>query len=137
MHGVGVSVVNALSEWFKLTIYQDGKIHEQLYRRGKPEDRLKVTGTTDKRGTLVQFKPDAEIFQETTDFNFDTLSARLRELAFLNKGLRIKIVDERTNKANDFYFEGGIVSFVEFMNAKKTTLFQKSSILNAKKLIAN
>ncbi len=123
LHGVGVSVVNALSEWFKLTIFQHGHVHEQMYHRGKPDERLHVIGTTSKHGTLVQFKPDAEIFQETTDFNFDVLSARLRELAFLNKGLRIKIVDERNNKHNEFYFEGGIVSFVEHMNAKKTALF--------------
>ena len=123
LHGVGVSVVNALSEWLHLTIFRNGQIYEQDYKRGTPLDPLRVTGQTTKRGTLVRFKPDAEIFKETIDFNFDTLSARLRELAFLNKGLRITIFDERTNKSHEFYFEGGIVSFVEFINSKKTPIF--------------
>lgn len=123
LHGVGVSVVNALSEWLQLTIYRNGKIFEQRYERGKPLDILREVGTTEKRGTLVRFKPDAEIFKETVEFNFDTLSARLRELAFLNKGLRITIFDERTNKSHEFYFEGGIVSFVEYINSKKTPIF--------------
>jgi DNA gyrase subunit B len=123
LHGVGISVVNALSETLQLTIFQDGKIHEQLYKRGKPQGRLTVTGDTDKRGTLVRFMPDPEIFQETTDFSFDTLSVRLRELAFLNKGLHIVIEDERHDKKNDFFFEGGIVSFVQHINKKKIPLF--------------
>lgn len=123
LHGVGISVVNALSEWMTLKIFQHGKIHEQRFERGKPTDRLTVTGTTDKRGTLVTFKPDAQIFQETVDFNFDVLSARLRELAFLNKGLCIRITDERADRSHEFYFEGGIVSFVEAINSKKAPLF--------------
>ena len=123
LHGVGVSVVNALSELLILTIYRNGKVHEQRYMRGKPQSPLTVTGATSKRGTLVRFKPDPEIFKETVEFNFDTLSARLRELAFLNKGLRITIIDERSNKSHEFFFEGGIVSFVEYINAKKTVLF--------------
>ena len=84
---------------------------------------MKVIGTTEKRGTLVQFKPDAEIFTETTDFSFETLSARLRELAFLNKNVRISIADERTGKHHEFYFEGGIVSFVEYINKNKSPIF--------------
>jgi DNA gyrase subunit B len=123
LHGVGISVVNALSEWLKVTVFQDDKIHEQMYERGKPKGPLKVVGNTTKRGTLVQFKPDPEIFTETTDFSFDILSARLRELAFLNKQLHISIADERTNKNHEFYFEGGIISFVEHINKKKTPLF--------------
>ncbi len=123
LHGVGISVVNALSEWVELTIYQDGKIFRQIFRRGKPDDRLKEIGTTKKRGTVVKFLPDHEIFQETTIFSFDTLSARLRELAFLNKKLRIEIIDERKEKRHDFFFEGGIVSFVEDINKKKDPLF--------------
>ena len=123
LHGVGISVVNALSEWMTLTIFQHDKIHEQRFERGKPMGPLTVTGTTDKRGTIVSFKPDALIFQDTVDFNFDTLSTRLREMAFLVKGLRITITDERTNRSHEFYFEGGIVSFVEMVNAKKTPLF--------------
>jgi DNA gyrase subunit B len=123
LHGVGISVVNALSEWMTLTIFQQGKIHEQRFERGKPTGRLTVTGATEKRGTLVIFKPDPQIFQETVDFSFDVLSARLRELAFLNKGLRITITDERTDRSHEFYFEGGIVSFVEAINAKKAPIF--------------
>ncbi len=123
LHGVGVSVVNALSSKLYLEIYQDGKIFAQSYEQGKPLDSLHVIGTTKKRGTYIRFTPDSEIFKETVEFNFDVLSARLRELAFLNKGLRITIEDERSNKSHDFFYEGGIVSFVEHINAKKTPLF--------------
>jgi DNA gyrase subunit B len=123
LHGVGISVVNALSQWLILDIFQNHKAYTQRYEYGKPLERLRMTGSTKKRGTLVRFKPDASIFQETTTFSFDTLSARLRELAFLNKGLRISILDERTNRSHEFFFEGGIVSFVEHINSKKTALF--------------
>lgn len=123
LHGVGISVVNALSDKLELTIFQNGKIYYQLYHRGTPAERLKVIGESKKRGTLVKFHPDAEIFQESTDFSFDTLSARLRELAFLNKNLRITIIDERTQKRHEFFYEGGIVSFVEHVNKTKTRLF--------------
>lgn len=123
LHGVGVSVVNALSEWLDLTIYRDGKEHFQRFERGNPVAPLKVVGTSDKHGTLVRFKPDPEIFTETTEFNFDRLAHRLRELAFLNKGLTISIADESHNKKELFLFEGGIVSFVEYLNKKKTTIF--------------
>jgi DNA gyrase subunit B len=123
LHGVGVSVVNALSKRFEMTIFQDGKIHFQVFERGKPLDRLKVIGKTEKRGTMIRFWPDPEIFQETITFSFDTLSARMRELAFLNKGLTISIADEINNKNHDFFFEGGISSFVESINAKKDPIF--------------
>lgn len=123
LHGVGISVVNALSKHLELTIFQHGKIHFQVYEFGKPLDRLKVIGETTKRGTLVTFWPDPTIFEETTAFSFDTLAARLRELAFLNKKLRISITDESNNKSHEFYFEGGILSFVETINAKKSPLF--------------
>lgn len=123
LHGVGISVVNALSKRLEMTIFQDGKIHYQVYERGIPQDRLKVIGETDKRGTLIRFWPDEQIFQETTAFSFDILSARMRELAFLNKGLKITIIEEATNKSHEFYFEGGIKSFVESVNAKKEPLF--------------
>ena len=125
LHGVGVSVVNALSTSLDLRIFQNGQIYEQHYERGKPIDSLHVVGTTEKRGTRVQFTPDPEIFKETVEFNFDTLSARFRELAFLNKGLRITIEDERSNRSHDFFFEGGIISFVQHINAKKTPLFEE------------
>ncbi len=125
LHGVGISVVNALSISLDLTIFQDGEIHEQPYKRGKPLSKLKVTGETEKHGTLVRFTPDSKIFTETTTFSFDTLSARLRELAFLNKKLRITIEDEINNKKSDFYFEGGIVSFVKHLNKKKNPLHKE------------
>jgi len=123
LHGVGASVVNALSIRLDLTIFKDGKIYTQSYAKGKPLGSLVETGTTKKRGTLVRFMPDPEIFQETTQFSFETLSARLRELAFLNKKLRITITEEATAKAHEFYFEGGIVSFIEHINSKKTPVF--------------
>lgn len=123
LHGVGISVVNALSSLLVLKIYQKGKIFEQTFKKGIPQGRLIETGTTEKRGTYVYFVPDAEIFRETTTFSFDTLSARFRELAFLNKGLQINITDERSDKKHDFLYEGGIVSFVEHINHKKDPLF--------------
>ncbi len=125
LHGVGISVVNALSEWLDLTIYQDGKIFKQRYHRGKPEGLLTEVGETKKRGTLITFMPDSKIFEETTVFSFDTLSSRLRELAFLNKKLRITIIDERNDKRHEFYFEGGIISFVKDINKKKNPLFSE------------
>lgn len=123
LHGVGISVVNALSKELHLEIYKDGTIYKQTYKKGDPVAPLKKAGTTEKQGTKVTFLPDEEIFQETTDFSFDVLSARLRELAFLNKNLKISILDQRTNKEHVFFYEGGIVSFVESINAKKTPIF--------------
>ncbi|MFA6065837.1 MAG: DNA topoisomerase (ATP-hydrolyzing) subunit B [Candidatus Babeliaceae bacterium] len=125
LHGVGSSVVNALSEWLIVTIFKNGIIYEQKYERGTPVTRLIEKGPTSNRGTLVRFKPDAEIFKDTVEFNFETLSARMRELAFLNKGLRISISDANTNKNHEFFFEGGIVSFIQHVNAKKTPLFNE------------
>jgi DNA gyrase subunit B len=123
LHGVGVSVVNALSKRLDLTIYRDGKIWQQSFERGKPLERLKVVGETEKRGTAVTFWPDPEIFKETVALSFDILAARMRELSFLNKKLRITIIDEANTKSHEFYFEGGIVSFVEHINTKKSPLF--------------
>ena len=122
LHGVGVSVVNALSQWLEMRIYRDGDVYEQWFDRGKPREPLKVVGQTGEQGTYIRFKPDAKIFTET-DFSFDTLSTRLRELAFLNKGLRITINDEENNKHHEFLFDGGIVSFIQEINKKKSPLF--------------
>ena len=123
LHGVGISVVNALSEWLELEIWQDGHVFEQRYERGKPGAPLKNTGITKRRGTKVRFKPDNQVF-ETLDFSFDVLAQRLRELAFLNKGLSITLKDERKELAKDqvFLYKGGIVSFVEHLNEAKTPL---------------
>jgi DNA gyrase subunit B len=124
LHGVGVSVVNALSEWLNLEIWRNGKVYVQTYNRGVPTGPLETTGHTDRRGTKVNFKPDAAIF-ETTEYSFDVLSQRLRELAFLNKGLLITIEDERTEKKHEFHYTGGIISFVEHLNKNKTPLHDK------------
>jgi DNA gyrase subunit B len=121
LHGVGISVVNALSEWLELEIWQDGQVFEQRYERGKATAPLAVTGKTKKRGTKVTFKPDGAVF-ETLDFSFDVLAQRLRELAFLNKGLEIALKDERKQKEQTFKYKGGIVSFVEHLNGAKTPL---------------
>lgn len=123
LHGVGISVVNALSSDLHLEIYQNGNIYTQDFKKGIPQGRLEITGSTKKRGTYVRFTPDAEIFQETTVFSFDTLSVRLRELAFLNKNLKIAISDKEHNKSHNFLYEGGIVSFIESINDKKDPLF--------------
>jgi DNA gyrase subunit B len=121
LHGVGVSVVNALSSQLTLEIRRDNKVWRQLYQRGETKSPLESIGTTDKTGTKVTFRPDDQIFQ-STDFSFDVLSQRLRELSFLNAGLRIKITDERSGKSHDFCYEGGLVSFVEHLNRSRAPL---------------
>jgi DNA gyrase subunit B len=121
LHGVGVSVVNALSERLEVEIWRDGRVYRQSYSRGEPQTRLEQSGKTDRRGTKVTFKPDPQIF-ETTTFSFDTLSQRLRELSFLNRGVLITLEDERDNKRHRFQYEGGISSFVEHLNRNKETL---------------
>ncbi|WP_210757009.1 DNA topoisomerase (ATP-hydrolyzing) subunit B [Azohydromonas sediminis] len=134
LHGVGVSCVNALSKWLRLTVRRDGKVHFMEFRKGVPQDRviemrdgvavspMKVIGETEKRGTEVHFLPDDEIFQQNADFHYDILAKRLRELSFLNNGVRIRLVDERTQKEDNFAYAGGVKGFVEFINQGKKTL---------------
>ncbi len=121
LHGVGVSVVNALSEWLEVEIKRDGKIHHQRYERGKAETPLTVIGEAQETGTKISFKPDDEIFEDLV-YSFEVLSHRLRELAFLNKGLLITLADERNDVKKDFKFDGGIISFVEYLNENKDCL---------------
>jgi len=124
LHGVGVSVVNALSSKLELRIHRGGKEYVQWYMRGVPQADLQAIGESEKRGTFVRFWPDGSIF-ETTELNYDTLASRFRECAFLNKGLRISVRDERNGQSDEFYFEGGIASFIETINSKKTPLFKE------------
>lgn len=121
LHGVGVSVVNALSEWLELEIKQEGQVFQQRYERGKPKEKLELTGKTNKHGTKITFKPDPQIFDETV-FSYETLAQRLRELAFLNRKLLITLEDEKADKKQEFCYKGGIVSFVEILNESKTPL---------------
>ena len=125
LHGVGVSVVNALSERLELEIWRNEQVFQQSYERGTPQGNLIATGTTKRRGTKVTFKPDAQVF-ETIDFSFDTLAQRLRELAFLNAGVTITLDDERDGKNHKFHYEGGIVSFVEHLNKNKGLINEKA-----------
>ena len=124
LHGVGVSVVNALSDWLEVEVKRDGKVYHQRYERGKTASKLTVIGKSNATGTKVTFKPDRTIFDKI-EFSYDILSQRLRELAFLNKGLKIKLIDERTDKEAVFEFAGGIVSFVEYLNKNKNPLHNK------------
>ena len=122
LHGVGISVVNALSEWTIVDVYQHGKIQEISFERGNKTSDLKEIGTTDRTGTTVRFKPDAQIF-ETTIFEFDVLKTRLQELAFLNKGLRITLTDKRgEGRSESFHYEGGLVQFIEYLNEAKEAI---------------
>lgn len=128
LHGVGASVVNALSEWLEVTIFHEGKMYRQRYERGNTIYKLKIVGDCepDKTGTMVTFLPDKEIFEETV-FDFDTLKQRFREMAFLTKGLKIRLTDERGEKdvTKEFHYEGGIKEFVTYLNKSKTALYQE------------
>jgi DNA gyrase subunit B len=136
LHGVGVSCVNALSEELELEIWRDNKVYQQSYRRGKPLEPLQETGHTDRRGTKITFKPDSTIF-ETGEFNFDTLSQRLRELSFLNKGVIITITDERSDRKHEFRYLGGISEFVRHLNKNKTVLHEPPIYFEATKETVN
>ncbi|MBI1910398.1 MAG: DNA topoisomerase (ATP-hydrolyzing) subunit B [Deltaproteobacteria bacterium] len=132
LHGVGVTVVNFLSEWLEVEIKRDGQVFQQRYAQGKPTKPLTVEGKSKKTGTTIKFKPDAEIF-EVTEFSFDTLSQRLRELSFLNAGIKITIKDERSEKFHEFHYKGGIVSFVEHLNQSKETIHPKVVYISGEK----
>jgi DNA gyrase subunit B len=127
LHGVGVSVVNALSEWCTVEVLREGKVYSQKYERGIPTAAMQVRPAEKKvkgTGTLVRFRPDSTIF-ETSDFHYDTIAARLRELSFLNSGLQIHLKDERSGKTNDYFYKGGIVEFVKYLNTNKEALHSK------------
>jgi len=124
LHGVGVSVVNALSELLNVEVFLDGKVYSQSFERGKVKTQLKVIRETKRRGTKIHFKPDYKIF-ENINFDFDTIARRMRELCFLTMGLRIKISDERTGRKKEFIYEGGIKSFVEYLNKNREVLHEK------------
>nr|WP_221761394.1 DNA topoisomerase (ATP-hydrolyzing) subunit B [Salibacterium salarium] len=126
LHGVGASVVNALSEMLEIEIHRDGEVYYQNYERGVPQQDVQTIGTTEKSGTKIHFKPDGLIFDDITEFDYDTLSTRLRELAFLNKGLRISFEDKRDEDIEviEYFYEGGIASFVEYLNRQKDPLHE-------------
>ena len=126
LHGVGASVVNALSTELEVFVHREGKIHYQKYERGIPAADLKVIGETDHTGTITRFKPDPEIFKETTEYDFDTLATRMRELAFLNRNIKLIIEDKRENKQKkEFHYEGGIKSYVEHLNRSKQPIHEE------------
>ncbi|TCW39366.1 DNA topoisomerase (ATP-hydrolyzing) subunit B [Laceyella sacchari] len=134
LHGVGVSVVNALSEWLQVEVKREGKIHRQSYRRGVPEHDLQIVGETEETGTTVTFKPDPTIFTETTVYDFETLQSRLRELAFLNRGIKIVLEDKRgEGKHVVFQYEGGIQSYVEHLNRNREVLHEPPIYISGEK----
>jgi DNA gyrase subunit B len=132
LHGVGVSVVNALSEFLEVEIRQDGKVYLQRYEKGETRSKLEVIGKTRRRGTKIVFKPDSTIF-ETTEFSFDTLATRMRELSFLNKGVKITITEEKTDQKKEFLYKGGIIEFVEHINRKRTPLHRQPIYLEGER----
>ncbi len=132
LHGVGVSVVNALSEWLVIKVKRNNKEYMQKFEIGEPVSELEVIGKSKTTGTSIHFKPDSNIF-DTLEFSFETLEHRFREMAFLNKGIKIKLYDEREDKEKDFYFEGGIKSFVEYINRNKNPIHKKTIYLDGEK----
>ena len=133
LHGVGISVVNALSEFLEVEVYRNKRIYRQSYRKGVPLTPLEEAGETKKTGTKVRFSPDPEIFQETCTFDFEILAARMRELAFLNPNLTIRISEEATGRENTFHFKGGLVSFVEYLNKNKDIIHKEPIYISGEK----
>jgi len=134
LHGVGASVVNALSSELEVFVHRDGNIYYQCYRKGVPVEDLKIIGTTDRTGTTTHFKPDSEIFTETTIYDYDTLANRVRELAFLNKGIKITLEDKREPKRkNEYHYEGGIKSYVEHLNRSKEVIHEEPIFVEGEK----
>lgn len=133
LHGVGISVVNALSEFLEVRVKRDGKIHEQQYIRGIKQTELAIVGDTEETGTKITFKPDAEIFTETVEFDYDTLKNRIREIAFLNKGIQLTLIDERTDTEEVFKYDGGIISFVEYLNRNRLALHEPPIYMEGKR----
>ena len=132
LHGVGSSVVNALSEWLEVEVRQKGHVYKQKYERGKAVTELEIIGDSNKTGTTITFKPDSEIF-ETIEFDYDTLLQRLREVAFLTKGVKITLVDERNNKKEVMHYEGGIIEFVKYLNRNKESLHSEPIYIEGEK----
>jgi len=132
LHGVGASVVNALSEWVEVEVRQNGSVYRQRYARGIPQTELEVIGEADDSGTIIRFKPDAEIF-ETIEFNFEMISHRSRELAFLNKGIEIGVCDERSGESDIYLFEGGVIEFVQFLNEGRNCLHSEPIYLEGQR----
>ncbi len=133
LHGVGVSVVNALSEWTVAEVKREGKIHRQRYRYGIRDSEVEVVGTTDLNGTVVTFKPDSSIFKETTEYKYEIIQDRLRELAFLNSNVKIFLKDERSGAEDEFHFKGGIASYVEYLNRKRSVVNQAPIVITGEK----
>ena len=133
LHGVGASVVNALSAMLEVTVHREGQIYYQQYHQGVPVEDVKVIGETEKTGTITHFKPDPEIFTETTEYDYETLLTRVRELAFLNRGIKINIEDKRTGKRNEFYYEGGIKSYVEHLNRAREVIHEEPIYMEGEK----
>ncbi|MCR8658464.1 DNA topoisomerase (ATP-hydrolyzing) subunit B [Paenibacillus endoradicis] len=125
LHGVGISVVNALSEHVKVQIKRDGHIHQQEYKRGAPQYDIKIVGDSDETGTMTTFRPDPEIFTETTVFEYEMLQTRIRELAFLNKGIKLILTDERDGQSEEFYYEGGIIEFVKYLSRHREVIHEE------------
>ncbi|HBA53473.1 MAG TPA: DNA gyrase subunit B, partial [Syntrophorhabdus aromaticivorans] len=124
LHGVGLSVVNALSEYLEVEVRREGKVYFQRYEAGNKINELKVIGDTDKKGTKILFRPDENIF-ESVEFSYETIAHRMREISFLNNGIHITVIDEKKGRRHDFKHEGGIRAFVKYLNTNKTVLFEE------------